>query len=63
MTESRGVAGLRKKVARLEEMVDDQRRSIAALHKQLGEMRALLPNTYPGPAINHPAVRQVRRTT
>ena len=40
---NRAVASLAKKVDRLDGLVSDQRRSIEALHKELGALRGLLP--------------------
>ena len=58
------VAAIRRRLDFLEGRIDDQGRSLTALHKQLGELRALLPsNGYQGPTNHHPAVRQVRRPT
>jgi hypothetical protein len=58
------VAALRKRVERLDGLVDDQRRSIEALHRELGQLRALLPPpVYRSPRTSHTAVRTGRITT
>lgn len=63
-SENRNVAALRKRVERLDSLIADQQRAIAALNAVVGEIRRALPPpvSYGTARNSHPAVRTGRIT-